>query len=189
MPPVFSGEVEPRLTFKEAVGECISKYATFLGRARRSEYWWFSLFILIVFAIQWGVLGIAKLIFGDVSATASIVDIVLAVTLVLSFLFLLIPSLAVQVRRLHDVGRSGWWVFWGVIASMAFEIVAIFVVGADQVEWSSIEEIQQAFGVSVVGGSVMTLLYLAEIALSIALLVFSLQDSHKGENKYVPKVV
>ena len=54
MPPVSQGGVEPRLTFKEAIGECLSKYATFTGRSRRSEYWWFGLFVLILTLIPTG---------------------------------------------------------------------------------------------------------------------------------------
>ena len=65
-------------------------YATFNGRARRSEYWFFTLFNAIVAFI----LG---LIFPPISFIYPI--------------FILLPSLAVLVRRLHDIGKSGWWIF------------------------------------------------------------------------------
>ena len=72
--------------FSDALGICFKKYATFTGRARRSEYWWFFLwyFIFSVFTC-----GLALIVF-------------------------LIPLASVTVRRLHDTGRSGWW--WGVAA-------------------------------------------------------------------------
>lgn len=176
----------PRLSFKEAVGECISKYAIFSGRARRSEYWWFYLFMSIIFVIMFGLSSMAKFIFDDASTTASVVDIVLAVILALSALFLVIPSLAVQVRRLHDVGRSGWWLVWQVIASLAYESAVLVLLGGRSSDSGTLEQIRMAFDVSVVAGIVMTLLRLAHVVLAIAILVFLLQDSHKDENKYGP---
>ena len=93
--------------FQKAVKTCFSKYADFSGRASKSEFWWFSLFQLIVLMIA--------------GAIGEIVYIVVA-------LGLLLPGLAVGARRLHDIGKSGWllllwfvpivgWVFllyWGV---------------------------------------------------------------------------
>ena len=63
-------------------------YAQFEGRASRSEYWWFYLFTLLAG-------GVADRLSGTVGDIASLV--------------FLLPSLALAVRRLHDVGRSGWW--------------------------------------------------------------------------------
>ena len=85
------------MSFQESIITCLRKYASFGGRARRSEYWWFALFTTIAGAAVSG--------FGDG-----------AETLVSAVFFL--PGLAVWVRRLHDVGRSGWstlWVFLPVI--------------------------------------------------------------------------
>jgi uncharacterized membrane protein YhaH (DUF805 family) len=67
---------------------CLSQYATFSGRASRSEFWWFFLFQILALIVS-GMLG-------DVAYS------ILA-------LLLLLPALAVGTRRLHDVGRSGWW--------------------------------------------------------------------------------
>ena len=72
----------------EAVSTCFKKYATFSGRASRSEFWWFMLFQVIVVVVA-AVLGQA------LQGIASLV--------------FLLPSLAVSARRLHDNGRSGWW--------------------------------------------------------------------------------
>ena len=79
--------------FAEAVTQGLSKYATFSGRARRSEYWWFLLFIVLVYA----------------AAIAADAALGLMVLYGVAFFALLLPNLAVSVRRLHDVGRSGWW--------------------------------------------------------------------------------
>ena len=74
----------------------MGKYATFRGRATRSEYWWFYLFALL---LTWGanVVG-AVAMQDDLGVMGSIAS-----------LALLLPSLAVGARRLHDIGRSGWW--------------------------------------------------------------------------------
>lgn len=76
----------------EAVGACFSKFATFSGRARRAEYWWFTLFNVIVGLVLGFAQGGAELGIADLYS-----------------LVILLPSLAVSARRLHDTGRSGWW--------------------------------------------------------------------------------
>lgn len=92
--------------FTEAVRTVFSKYATFSGRARRAEYWWFALFnILASLVLQ--ILDLA--VFGAYSMGP---DAGMGLPNVLGGLFslaILLPSIAVWVRRLHDVGRSGWW--------------------------------------------------------------------------------
>jgi len=77
--------------------QVLQRYAQFSGRARRAEYWWFTLFNIIVAFV----LGLAS---GVEPVSGSIVFAI--------FVFVIatiIPSIAVSVRRLHDTGRSGWW--------------------------------------------------------------------------------
>jgi len=79
----------------DATAICLKKYADFSGRATRSEFWWFYLFYQICFfGSQWAgqTLGMGNKIVGVVN------------------LILILPVLSVQVRRLHDIGWSGWWV-------------------------------------------------------------------------------
>ena len=78
------------MNFGQAISSCLSQYATFSGRASRSEFWWFFLFQVLV-QIAAATLG------NTVAALISLV--------------LLLPALAVGARRLHDIGRSGWWQF------------------------------------------------------------------------------
>ena len=99
------------MNFVEAVQVCLSKYATFHGRARRSEYWWFALFNLIV------------------SVVAAIIDRALGggqIFQVLVSLALFLPSLAVAIRRLHDTNRSGWWILIGLIPLVGFIILIVW---------------------------------------------------------------
>ena len=87
------------MDFMTAVKHVFANYANFSGRARRSEYWWFYLFNIIV------------------NVVASIIDgaIGMPIVSIIAFLGLIIPGIAVSVRRMHDVGRSGWWLFIALI--------------------------------------------------------------------------
>jgi uncharacterized membrane protein YhaH (DUF805 family) len=82
------------MDMKTAVITCLTKYVDFDGRASRSEFWWFFLFELILFMI--------------LSMMPSFIDTIAALALVL-------PSLGSAVRRLHDIGKSGWWIFINLI--------------------------------------------------------------------------
>ena len=186
MPPVFRGGVEPRLTFKEAIGECLSKYATFTGRSRRSEYWWFGLFVLIFMLIPTGLAIATEGILGKTENAFCIV-LLMGVASFGVVLWTIIPSLTVQTRRLHDVGRSGWWIVGGVVVGLLYPIAKSVVLGFEALySDNEVQNLIDAFQVSTVGGTVMLLLALVGLGLSIAVFVFSLQDSHRGENKYGP---
>lgn len=87
------------MNFVDSVKACFNKYATFSGRACRSEYWWFSLFNVLVGVV--------------VSAISLAVKMPFLATLLQVLVFL--PSLAVGVRRLHDTGKSGWMYLVGFI--------------------------------------------------------------------------
>ena len=108
------------MKFTESVKTVYSKYATFSGRATRSEYWWFVLFLYatILSAVLLGVAtGIDKPILA-----------LIGIFVVLSF----IPIVALRVRRLHDIGKSGWWIFLGLVPYIGGFILFIFsVMGSD----------------------------------------------------------
>jgi len=96
--------------------EVLRKYAVFDGRARRKEYWMFFLFNLIIAFL----LG---LILGVIGVSESISSALCGVYL----LAVLIPGLAVCVRRFHDSGRSGWWVLVGLVPVVGGIAVLIFM--------------------------------------------------------------
>lgn len=90
---------------------CLRKYADFSGRARRREFW---IFTLANMAIMFALLVIDLIIGGTNDNGNGAPSLTTALILLLLFLFYLaivIPSVAVQVRRLHDIGKSGWWWF------------------------------------------------------------------------------
>ena len=85
--------------------EVLKKYAVFDGRARRSEYWYFVLFSLIVSVVLSLFDGIIGTLTGlQVGPLGSIYG-----------LAVLLPSIAVAVRRLHDTNRSGWWLLLALV--------------------------------------------------------------------------
>lgn len=84
----------------------LKQYADFDGRARRKEYWMFALFHMIVFIVL-------LMIFAGIGAAIDIPSI--AFVAYIYVLATIIPNIAVTVRRLHDVGKSGWFILIGLI--------------------------------------------------------------------------
>lgn len=96
------------MTFKQSVSTVFSKYIDFNGRASRSEYWWFALFQIIVF----GCLNILGAIFsGDSQSMPGCVYFIEGAYSLATIL----PSLGVTVRRLHDIGKGGGWIFIALV--------------------------------------------------------------------------
>jgi uncharacterized membrane protein YhaH (DUF805 family) len=94
----------------------LKKYAVFSGRARRMEYWMFVLFNIIFNIVLSIIDTIAGLDFGaNVGILAAIYS-----------LGVLIPSLAVSVRRLHDTNRVGWWIFIVLVPLVGWIILIVF---------------------------------------------------------------
>lgn len=93
-------------------------YAKFSGRARRAEYWYFTLFALLI-AI--GVMLVESFL-GTFSEEAGI-----GVVSGLYLLAITVPGLAVMVRRLHDTGRSGWWYFISLIPLIGGLVLLFFL--------------------------------------------------------------
>lgn len=104
------------MTFGDAIRSGFSNYLNFRGRASRSEYWWWALFtILLAIAIQ-VVLGT---LLGEETG---------AFLANLASLVVLLPSIAVGVRRLHDTDRSGWWMLIGFIPVIGIIVLIVFFV-------------------------------------------------------------
>jgi uncharacterized membrane protein YhaH (DUF805 family) len=120
------------MNMMEAVRTVFSKYATFTGRARRAEFWWFVLFYIIVNFI----LGlIDSVLFGTTTTTETSFS-AETDTPILSGIFWLatiIPYIAVGVRRLHDTNRTGWWLLLGFIPLIgAIILIVWFATGGDR---------------------------------------------------------
>ncbi|MFE2302443.1 DUF805 domain-containing protein [Streptomyces sp. NPDC059445] len=92
--------------------DVLKKYATFSGRARLQEYWMFTLISSLIYIALIAV-GISVL---DTAALAAVYE-----------LAVLIPSLAVSVRRLHDTDRSGWWLLFALVPLVGGITLLVFL--------------------------------------------------------------
>lgn len=106
--------------FAEAVRTCLSKYVTFEGRARRSEFWYFVLFQIIVSVVA-GILD--AIVFPNWNVTGDQGPLPW-----LTNALLLLPSIAVTARRLHDIDKSGWWQLLNFIPIIGWIIMLIWLV-------------------------------------------------------------
>jgi len=92
--------------------EVLKKYAVFSGRARRKEYWMFFLFNIIIALV----LGFIEGLVGGPGIIGTLYS-----------LAVLIPGIAVSIRRLHDIGRSGWWLLICLIPIIGPIVVLVFM--------------------------------------------------------------
>lgn len=124
------------MTFSEAVNTCLrEKYATFSGRASRSEYWWFALASWLILAVVGFVLFGLAAVTGSFDNGLSGIGIILALIAGIIYLALIIPMIAALVRRFHDRNLSGWWYlasivvgfipFVGFLASIAALVITV----------------------------------------------------------------
>lgn len=139
----------------------VEKYADFSGRASRPEYWWYSLALIvasIVVSIIESILGIDNMVgpYGPLS--------------LILMLGLLVPGVAVTVRRLHDTDRSGWWILVAVIPYLIVGIMA---------------GMAGASGSMAALGSAGMASILAFVGL-VVLLIFMVLPGTPGDNRYGP---
>ncbi len=136
-PQVFSPR--PQVGLVDAIKQFYRRYASFTGRSNRSEYWWVVLYIAIVNAIlaipyYIGVgsyaasVSTATTLEAQQAAAASFPAgaMIFGILLFIWSLANLVPSLALSVRRLHDTGRSGWFILFGLIPFAGPIILIVF---------------------------------------------------------------
>lgn len=99
------------MTFGQSIKTCLSKYVAFSGRAQRSEYWWWSLFVIV---LTYGVMFIEIAVLGT-----AVLNLIISLALIL-------PGIAVSVRRLHDLDRSGWWILIAIIPLVGAIILLVW---------------------------------------------------------------
>ncbi len=101
------------MNLQEAVRSVLSQYAGFTGRARRSEYWFWTLAVVI----------------GAI--VAIIIDSIIGINLfyIVFALAVLVPGIAVAVRRLHDISKSGWWILLSLIPLIGSIVLIIWFLG------------------------------------------------------------
>jgi uncharacterized membrane protein YhaH (DUF805 family) len=104
------------MTFFQAVNICFRKYTNFGGRALRSEYWYWRLFelFLALFSYRLDAIFFSNKEIGSFS--------------LFIFFFTFLPGLAVTIRRLHDVDRSGWWLLISLTGIGNFLLLYWFII-------------------------------------------------------------
>lgn len=157
----------------------LKRYAEFSGRSRRTEYWMFFLFQIllgIAFWILMAIVGGGALMMsgGDPTAMMAAGGAVMIVFFLygLASLALIIPGIAVTVRRLHDTNRSGWW----ILAPLAFYLVAL----VGMVMTASSPDSPGLGGILLMVGGI------GATILGLALLVFMFLEGTRGPNNYGP---
>ena len=160
---------KPMVTPVEAVARGFSKYADFSGRATRAEYWWWMLFTSIVSTA----LNVLDRGFGEG---------ILQTVLTVFSLAVLLPTFAVTFRRLHDIGKTGWWHFgWLGIVLISWVTAGILLLatGVDLANWDPL---------SASTSSIVVLI--AAIVSTLVVLVWSIvwlaRQGESGQNRFGP---
>lgn len=160
------------MSFGEAIKSVFTKYATFSGRARRSEFWYFFLFNFLV------------------SLVLSLIPF-LSILSSLWALAVLIPTLAVTVRRFHDIGKSGWTFLYFLIPGLLYVgylMYFIFTVAFPYIKDGSLdtELMTELLSNNVTSLVIIGVLGLIAIITWIVWIVLMARDSQPGENKWGP---
>ena len=192
-PPVFNQprepqpaapQYQPRVTASPmmdpitAVKTCFKKYFDFKGRARRSEFWWFVLFVVIISSALTFLSGLVPAV-GYLSLAFG--------------LAVVIPELAALTRRLHDTSRSGLWVLLLFLSAAGYYIsfAVLFGPNLGMISETTDPMAMAATMVDVVQSSpvlatTMACFSLAALLLAIIVIIFAAIDSKWSENKYGP---
>jgi uncharacterized membrane protein YhaH (DUF805 family) len=150
------------MSFGEAIKSVFSKYATFSGRARRSEFWYFYLFYILV------------------ASGLSFLSLMIPIAKYLYILFglgVFLPYTAVTVRRLHDIGKSGWILLIFMVATLLISMMVFLFIDII---------VPTNEGSSMTVFIVYSLFVFIVFALAIWLIVCLCKDSQPGENKWGP---
>ena len=162
----------------------LKRYAEFSGRSPRAEYWWFILFMSIFYVVvMFGLFGSANALSfasGDPSAAVAGGLGIAALFIGLFWLAVFIPTIAVQVRRMHDLDRSGWWIGGFYLIYLLYAVASFGLIGAAAASGDA--EPSGALALVALSG----IIGLAFLIYTIVLLVFFCMPGTKGANRYGP---
>ena len=152
----FESDALPMVSFQEAIKKGFNNYFVFGGRATRAEFWWWQLFNV---AIQ---------------IVGSIVDAVTGLPGILGTLLglaLLIPSISLATRRLHDINKSGWWQLLWLLPVAIGIIIALVSWIADLHDWAFY-------------GTAIAILIVFTLIVVVLLIYLYVRQGDDGSNKY-----
>jgi len=174
----------------------LKRYADFSGRSRRMEFWMWQVFKFLVGAVF---MVIFMVVFGAAFATIGSKDpnqidaaqliaasgtvLVIWMIYMIFCLAILIPDIAVGVRRLHDTNRSGWWLL-APIASYFIGIIAVVATAGVGASMGANDQVST--GLMATGGIIGLVVMLVTLGLVLTLLVFWFLDGTPGPNRYGP---
>jgi uncharacterized membrane protein YhaH (DUF805 family) len=166
----------------------LKRYAEFSGRSSRAEFWWFWLGVMIIwFVVYFAMIGsVLSVAASQSEPSAGFVGAfgVVGIILLLFWAGLLIPSIAVQVRRLHDTNRSGWWLGGFYLAYAVYLVLIFGIVGAGMgAAMSGAPDPSQTLGPMF---AVTMVVGLGMFVYMIVLIVFYAQPGTSGDNRYGP---
>lgn len=168
------------MTFTESVKTCFSKYVGFSGRATRSEYWWFFLFVAIMSAVM----GIADTVIFGPAAEGDISNGLLAS---LFNLAILAPMMAVGWRRMHDAGKPGWYLLLPMVLSFAtFMFLMMGVVTFASFENAGVDPDTLRGPAAVLGVTGLVAIAILQFGLAILLLWWLTRPTVPQTNEYGP---
>lgn len=122
--------------FKEAIGLYYSNYTNFAGRSIRSEYWWIQLYMALIVLVPSFILGAtfgASGYDGSGGGSIPILGWIVLIALVVFILAHIIPSIALSVRRFHDLGQTGWLVLVFAVVGLIPLVGLLTAIG--QIVW------------------------------------------------------
>lgn len=103
------------MNFEQSVLKCIANYSIFSGRATRSEYWYWRLFVWTGFLFTMTIDSFIIVFFdGIIVGDLTVAEWKFAIVTWMFWVITILPDLAVSVRRLHDINKSGWWLLIGL---------------------------------------------------------------------------
>ena len=166
--------------FTQSVKTCFSKYVVFSGRASRSEYWWFVLFVI---AVSIGLLILGSLLFGSDPETGQ-------GSTALNKIFqlaVLLPMLAAGWRRLHDTGRPGWYLLLPLALSLGTILMlmtGVFVFSALETGVDNPEALRGP--ASFLGVAGLMIVSAIQLVISVLMIWWLSRPSEDGTNAYGP---
>lgn len=166
----------PTVGFDKAIIRGFANYFTFSGRASRPEYWWWQLFTAMLVLVSLPGTLLLLVVLSDLN------PFLLIAIIPLTILAIFIPSLAVTSRRLHDIGKSGWWQILplGALAGwLILEIVQSLVLSNFYVP----SFIRQSLVLASLLGTLLSVLFPCG---EVLLLVWQIKKGDEGPNKYGP---
>ena len=157
--------MEKKMGFFEAVSQVIRKSFVFKGRARRKEFWSWTLFSALLNIV----VTVALMMMSSSETVQTCVSLFLA-------LLMFFPGFSVAVRRLHDVGRSGWWLGGYYIVTFVYMLI-LASLGLENLG-------EESFSTAIVSGALSLVFILIALIWAIVMLVWDFTEGTNGPNKY-----